>query len=289
MPGHDESLVTSMKVVNMLFCHLIIAFNGIIWLSRLKFSDNLKTSYNTGMLTKSLTLTEQVAGKLASDIAAGRYPVGTKLPAGKALSQLYGVSAAVIREATERLRAQGLVQSRQGAGCTVVSRTASRGFQVPGRVALDRVQLACVYELRMELEGGAAALAALRRNDADLEKMAACLAALESPAYHADEQGVEQDIGFHAAIAVATHNTYYQQLLQYLNLQVRAAVRIARENTQQHQANLAADVYREHVALYEAIADRDAPRARAAAVRHLQRAAERLRLDFSSIQSGSTP
>src|SRR5690606_20210812 len=150
------------------------------------------------------------------------------------------------------------------------------------------VQLACVYELRMELEGGAAALAALRRNDADLEKMAACLAALESPAYHADEQGVEQDIGFHAAIAVATHNTYYQQLLQYLNLQVRAAVRMARENTLQHQAELVGDVQREHIALYEAIVARDPQRARQAAVFHLQRAAARLRLDFASLDTPSS-
>ncbi|MBO1112277.1 FadR/GntR family transcriptional regulator [Bordetella petrii] len=241
------------------------------------------------MLTKSLTLTEQVAGKLASDITAGVYPVGGKLPTGKALAQLYGVSAAVIREATERLRAQGLVESRQGAGCTVVSRTASPGFQVPGRATLDRAQLASVYELRMELEGGAAALAAARRSEADLACMAACLAALENPLSHADDQGVEQDIGFHGAIAVATHNTYYQQLLQYLNLQVRAAVRIARENTQQHQADLVVDVHQEHVALYQAIAARDPQRARAAAVLHLQRAAARLRLDFSSFDSKPTP
>jgi len=239
------------------------------------------------MLTKSLTLTEQVAGKLAGDIAAGVYPVGGKLPTGKALAQLYGVSAAVIREATERLRAQGLVESRQGAGCTVVSRTASRGFQVPGRIALDRAQLASVYELRMELEGGAAALAATRRTDADLATMARCLADLENHLRH-PEEGVEQDIGFHAAIAVATHNTYYQQLLQYLNLQVRAAVRMARENTLQHQAELVGDVQREHIALYEAIVARDPQRARQAAVFHLQRAAARLRLDFASLDTPSS-
>ncbi|MBV7482874.1 FadR/GntR family transcriptional regulator [Bordetella sp. BOR01] len=241
------------------------------------------------MLTKSLTLTEQVAGRLADDIAAGVYPVGGKLPTGKALAQLYGVSAAVIREATERLRAQGLVESRQGAGCTVVSRTANPGFQVPGRATLDRAQLASVYELRMELEGGAAALAALRRSDADLAKMAGCLAHLENHLSHADDQGVEQDIGFHAAIAVATQNTYYQQLLQYLNLQVRAAVRMAREHTLQHQAYLVGDVHQEHVAVYEAIAARDPQRAREAAVLHLQRAATRLRLDFSSFDPTPTP
>ncbi|MCD0504036.1 FadR/GntR family transcriptional regulator [Bordetella petrii] len=234
------------------------------------------------MLTKSLTLTEQVASQLAADIGAGVYPVGGKLPTGKALTQLYGVSAAVIREATERLRAQGLVESRQGAGCMVISRTASPGFQVPGRASLNRTELASVYELRMELEGGAAALAAARRTDADLASMARCLADLESHLRHAD-QGVEQDIGFHAAIAVATYNPYYQQLLQYLNLQVRAAVRMARENTLQHQIELVGEVHQEHVALYQAIADRDPPRARDAAVLHLRGAAARLRLDFSTL------
>ncbi|CAM4117483.1 FadR/GntR family transcriptional regulator [Bordetella tumulicola] len=236
------------------------------------------------MLTKSLTLTEQVASQLVSDIAAGVYPVGGKLPTGKTLALLYGVSAAVIREATERLRAQGLVESRQGAGCTVISRTASRGFQVPARATLSRAELANVYELRMELEGGAAALAAVRRSDADLTEMGRCLASLESHLHH-PEQGVEQDIGFHAAIAAATHNTYYQQLLQYLNLQVRAAVRIARDNTLQYQSERVGDVHQEHVDLYEAIAACDAPRARRAAVLHLQQAASRLQLDFLPFES----
>jgi len=244
------------------------------------------------MLTKSLTLTEQVATQLATDIAAGVYPVGGKLPTGKALTQLYGVSAAVIREATERLRAQGLVESRQGAGCTVISRTASGGFQVPGHTTLSRGDLADVYELRMELEGGAAALAATRRTDADLAEMARCLAHLESH-LHDPELAVEHDIAFHAAIAVATHNTYYQQLLQYLNLQVRAAVRMARANTLQHQSERVGAVHQEHVDVYDAIVARDAQQARCAAVSHLRHAAARLQLDFSTFNDdlarASTP
>ena len=83
------------------------------------------------MLTKSLTLTEQVARQIADDIAHGVYPVGGKLPSGRILAEQYGVSAAVIREVTERLRAQGLVQSRQGSGSVVLARTGAQGFQVP--------------------------------------------------------------------------------------------------------------------------------------------------------------
>ncbi|WP_313623525.1 FadR/GntR family transcriptional regulator [Achromobacter sp.] len=230
------------------------------------------------MLTKSLTLTEQVARQLASEIADGVHPVGAKLPSGRVLAEQYGVSAAVIREATERLRAQGLIQSRQGSGSTVVSRTGVQGFQVSTGIAVNREKLASVYELRMELEGGAAALAAVRSDASDLDAMERALASLEAHLEH-PEQGVEHDISFHVAIAAATHNSYYQDLLQYLNLQLRLAVSTARSNSRL-QAGLPAAVHQEHVAVFEAIRARDPERARQAAVRHLQQAANRLQLDL---------
>lgn len=231
------------------------------------------------MLSKSLTLTEQVARQIAGDIAEGIHTVGAKLPPGRVLAEQYGVSAAVIREATERLRAQGLIQSRQGSGSVVVSRTGAQGFQVSAGLD-DREQLASVYELRMELEGGAAALAAMRRNATDLAAMAEALAALDANLDH-PEQGVEHDIAFHVAIAAATHNRYYQDLLQYLNLQLRLAVSTARTNSRR-QEGLTAVVHQEHVAVYDAIFAGDPDRARLAATRHLQQAASRLRLDLLS-------
>ncbi|MNK17693.1 putative L-lactate dehydrogenase operon regulatory protein [compost metagenome] len=229
------------------------------------------------MLTKSLTLTEQVARQIAAEIADGVHAVGAKLPPGRILAEKYGVSAAVIREVTERLRAQGLIQSRQGSGSTVVSRTGVQGFQVSSGIAVNREQLASVYELRMELEGGAAALAAVRGNAADLHAMEQALAALEAHLEH-PEQGVEHDIAFHVAIAAATHNRYYQDLLQYLNLQLRLAVSTARSNSRL-QEGLTAAVHREHVAVFEAIRARDPEGARLAAILHLRQAAHRLQLD----------
>jgi len=230
------------------------------------------------MLTKHLTLTEQVARQLASEIADGVHPVGAKLPAGRLLAEQYGVSAAVIREATERLRAQGLIQSRQGSGSTVVSRTGAQGFQVSSGIAVNREKLASVYELRMELEGGAAALAAVRGSASDLQAMEEALARLQANLEH-PEQGVEHDIAFHVAIAAATHNSYYQDLLQYLNLQLRLAVSTARSNSRL-QDGLTLAVHQEHVAVFEAIRARDPDRARQAAIGHLRQAASRLQLDL---------
>lgn len=229
------------------------------------------------MLTKTLTLTEQVARQIADDIAQGVYPVGAKLPPGRVLAEQYGVSAAVIREVTERLRAQGLIQSRQGSGSVVLSRTGAQGFLVPAEIAVSREQLANVYELRMELEGGAAALAAQRRTPADLDAMARALADLERDLDHPDHS-VEHDIAFHLAVATATHNPFYQDLLQYLNLQLRLAVSTARSNSRR-QEGMTHAVHQEHVAVFDAIQARDADGARAMAVRHLRQAAGRLQLD----------
>ena len=107
--------------------------------------------------------------------------------------------------------------------------------------------------------------------------MARALADLEHHQHH-PEHGVEHDIAFHLAIAAATHNPFYQDLLQYLNLQLRLAVSTARANSRQ-LAGMTDAVHHEHVAVFEAIRDHDAPRARRMAERHLRQAASRLRLD----------
>jgi DNA-binding FadR family transcriptional regulator len=230
-------------------------------------------------VTKALTLTQQVAQQMTGDIRNGVYPVGTKLPSGKELAERFGVSQSVIREVTERLRSHGLIDSRQGAGCTVKARTETGGFRVPQITDTDRVDLANVYELRLDLEGAAAALAAVRRSAADIDALSAILQSLAENLYNPD-QAVELDIAFHVAIADATHNRYYADLLQYLNLQIRHAVQTARANTLTHE-RLPEAVHREHVRIFEAIRDGDSPGARAATMSHLQRGAARLKLAIS--------
>ncbi|WP_020201192.1 MULTISPECIES: FadR/GntR family transcriptional regulator [Cupriavidus] len=228
------------------------------------------------MRTKAITLTEQVAQQLRAEIADGVYPVGARLPSGKQLAERYGVSPAVIREVTEHLRSQGLVESRQGLGSTVLSRTGSGGFRLPQEIGIDRGGLASLYELRLDLESAAAALAAQRRTAEELARMQALLAQLGAQ-LHDPDRSVEADTAFHVAIAAATHNPYYLQLLQYLNLQLHQAVHAARRNTRQ-QEGLSEQVHQEHLAIFHAIRAGDAGLARAAAVSHLQGAAARLGL-----------
>ena len=230
------------------------------------------------MATKITTLTDQVAQRLQDEIQRGIHEVGAKLPSGRELGKIFGVSQAVIREATERLRSQGLIDSRQGSGCIVKSRIEVRGFRIERPSSDDRHDLAHVFELRLDLESAAAGLASVRRTDADLAALAAVLSRLENNLYDLDA-GIELDIAFHTAVAAATHNPHYLNLLNYLNRQLRQAVHAARHHALTH-APLPETVQREHVAIYEAIRARDPQAAHAAVLAHLGEAAVHLGLDL---------
>jgi len=110
------------------------------------------------------TLVAQVTDALRSQIAKGRYHPGDRLPSEARLTQEFGVSRTVVREAIAALRSDGLVEPRQGAGVFLLEQAASarRPFQ---QVDLTRVSsLIEMLELRTAVEGDASALAALRRS-----------------------------------------------------------------------------------------------------------------------------
>lgn len=245
------------------------------------------------MLKSRESLTDHVANALIERITAGHYPVGSKLPAGRLLAQEFDVSAAVIREATERLRTKGLVRTRQGAGCMVIADTLDDGFQLDP--ALGSAQaLLHVYELRAGLEGAAAALAATRATPDDLAHMAYILKQLKATLY-TPERAVEWDIAFHRSLAAATHNPHYSQLLAYLSEQWRQSVRIARRHTLAIDAegpaghDRTARVHEEHEAILAALRARDPQAARHLAEEHLRRACERLGLEPGTAASTLHP
>ncbi len=79
---------------------------------------------------------------------SGQYGLGEQLPAGKDLALNYGVSITVIREALSRLKADGLVDSRQGKGVFVAKDTIDRPFRLAKSNEKARAILE-VLELRM--------------------------------------------------------------------------------------------------------------------------------------------
>lgn len=73
-------------------------------------------------------LYQQIAQALKDEIVGGIHPVGSQLPTEDDLCERFSVSRYTVREALRRLREDGLVSSRQGAGTIVVPPRASDSY-----------------------------------------------------------------------------------------------------------------------------------------------------------------
>lgn len=83
----------------------------------------------------------------------------------------FGVSRTVVREAISKLQASGLVETRHGVGTFVLDSLAGASFKLSADQLGTLQDVIAVLELRIGLETEAAALAALRRTDANLATM----------------------------------------------------------------------------------------------------------------------
>jgi DNA-binding GntR family transcriptional regulator len=107
-----------------------------------------------------------------------------------------------IREALQRLSCEGLVVLRPRRGAFVAS--------------LSILDLQQLFELRRVLEGQAAALAAERATDLDLNALEAALARVGQAEAGGPQAYIEIDRAFHQALARAARNRFLQSTLRRL-------------------------------------------------------------------------
>ncbi|MCT9117512.1 FadR family transcriptional regulator [Cupriavidus gilardii] len=157
---------------------------------------------------------EEVMRKVETALLDGTWPAGTRLPAERVLAETYGVARNTVREATQRLAARGLLQSRRGAGVFVTEQLRS-GIASPWRqlVADHPALREDILEFRRVLEGATAYFAALRADPQDLRRIRALLDQLERAREHDDKRAeADADAQLHEAIALASHNTMFLHL-----------------------------------------------------------------------------
>jgi len=236
-------------------------------------------------------LSEAVARQLEGWISEQQLKSGAQLPTEKALCERFGVSRAVIREAISRLKADGCVLTRQGSGAYVAARPGHGTFRLvresPRLAGVSPDEVSDIFELRYLVESGAAELAALRRNAADLARMEAALARM-GEALAAGTDAVADDDAFHVAVAAATHNPQLERFQAFMGQQFSES-RAPTWSARGHATGRARQAHTEHTRIFEAIAAGDGAAARAAAAAHLVGAARRLALDPARWGETRTP
>lgn len=217
-------------------------------------------------------LADAVALQIRMRIVSGEFAPQEKLPTEMELASRFQVSRNVVREAIARLKLNGLIETRRGVGSFVTADIHAKRFEVIPSDLLDENQLRQILELRVEIEEGAAALAAIHRSEEQLAVLRKTLSDADS-ATHDWELGASAAFGFHLAVAQCSNNQYFVQLMEHLSHVVHSAVRTMRytaANTDRvHQ------IEHEHHAIVAAIEAGDAEAARHAMRTHLTKAYEK--------------
>lgn len=219
------------------------------------------------------SLPDKIYAHVVQAILRGDYAQTGKLPTETVLAGRFGVSRPTVREALSRLRADGIVASQRGSGSYVV-----RPPGAPAAEVLPIKNLADIeryYAFRACVEAGAAAGAAEFRNAGDLEAMRAAFEAL-SMAMESGRVGVDEDVGFHLAIARASHNPFFVLTIETSVGPIRQFMELARGVTEKKDLERVHEVQREHQAIIDAIVRRSASDAAEATRAHISAARSRI-------------
>lgn len=217
-------------------------------------------------------LADRVYHLLYSRISNGDYPANQKLPSEKSLADEFGVSRPILRAALERLRDQGLIHSRQGAGSYVREiKTVPLGFARVETIA----DIQRCYEFRICIETMSARLAAARQDAAALDEIGTALSLMEG-ATDLQTHREDADFAFHLAIAKAANNQYFEASMRALREHIYVGMKLHGQSLMTDGARALKSVFEEHSAIFAAIRDGDGETAAHLMNQHLVHSRERL-------------
>ncbi|HHW03562.1 MAG TPA: GntR family transcriptional regulator [Thermoanaerobacterales bacterium] len=197
-------------------------------------------------------LRDVVFGALREAIITGELKPGERLMEVQ-LAEEMGVSRTPVREAIRKLELEGLV--------VMIPR---KGAYVAG---LSLKDAADVFEIRESLEGLAAALAAERITDEELEAMEKILTEISSASEKDDvETIIKKDAEFHQILFAATRNDRLAQIINNLKEQIDRFRVQSFTNPDRIKS-----ILQEHRRIVDALKDGDADRAEKLAKDHIEK------------------
>ena len=221
---------------------------------------------------RPVSYSDQVYGRILSDIVSGDLTEDGRLPPENELCQRFGVSRPVVRKALSRLRLDGLVETRRGSGTYVVNRPSEK-LRPADLTAISKVLR--YLELRLLVEGQAAAYAAQRRSSDALALI------VRSHTRFVDQISAGSfrptgDRDFHMAIAMATGNEFFVSTLDHAKAELSDFQTITLSLTKAGSPERARSVMQEHANIVESIRAQDPVGAKIAMEFHILQAKRRL-------------
>ncbi len=229
-------------------------------------------------MSETIHLTDRVKLDLMRLIEADGLQPGDKLPPADELCRQFSVSRTVVREAIATLKAEGRLRSLRGSGVFVETPPPATGGLALFMAAPEEIaDILDFMEFRISVEVEAAGLAAERRTEVNLLRMAQALTQFR---LHLNDKtlATDADRAFHRAIAEATSNRRFRLFVDEVGdrLIPRRALGATFVN-QKSKTEFLEVIAAEHQRIFDAISDRKPDEARLAMRRHLEDGRRRYR------------
>ncbi|MBD3655961.1 MULTISPECIES: FCD domain-containing protein [Marinobacter] len=224
-----------------------------------------------------MPIAQEITYRLERLILDGGLAPGQKIPSERQLATRLDVSRSIIREALHELQGRGIIETRHGKGSFVSQivpgpedeRPLMQMFSGHPRTLYD------LLEVREQLEGQAAQLAAERATRSDLHRITKAFERLEA----ADPlSNAPADHAFHQAIVEASHNPVLVHILSSLKNLMLLTVQASVANLNPKE-DLRSQIGKHHRQLYHAVLRgqaRAAQRIAMAHVRYVREAMQRI-------------
>ncbi|WP_194766357.1 FadR/GntR family transcriptional regulator [Tamlana sp. I1] len=207
---------------------------------------------------ENLELQNDIISKIQELINFKNLEPGDKLPSERMLSDKFGVSRTSVREAIHKLEFYGILMSKPQSGTFVadIGQIAMNGMMEDIR-RLDEPDFKSLVETRILLELNAVTLAAKRRKNSDLKKMAHALEAYSEKVLN-KEDAVQEDLLFHLTIAQASGNSTINRMMLIITPEIIT-------NFEKHHVcpkDRSSRDLQEHQGIFQAIKEQDPEKAK---------------------------
>jgi GntR family transcriptional repressor for pyruvate dehydrogenase complex len=222
---------------------------------------------NTLRPVSRITLSEQVAMQLASELNAQRWKPGARLPSEAELGRIFKVGRSTLREALKSLAFIGLIQMRAGGGSYVADQPSQymSGRLFSKGVLKTEKNVTDLSEARLLVETELAALCARRATSQDLKGLEQIVKEMRTAKDFDSTRFRHLDLAFHLSIAASTNNQVLAELLKHFRKALQELI------TKSLLLPAGMEVaYQQHREILQALKTRNAARARKAMRNHLR-------------------
>ncbi|MBC9785748.1 FadR family transcriptional regulator [Heliobacterium chlorum] len=213
---------------------------------------------------------EEIVEQIKDLIRSGNLKAGDRLLSERELAEHLKVSRAAVREALSALEAMGMIDIKPGDGAFIRQPSVNGIIEPLAMLLLVEQDLPRqILEVRKIMEVGGAGLAAQRRKESNLQSMQLALQQMEQDIQNS-VTGEDADFRFHFAVAEAADNSLLLRLMHTISDTMRQTLRTSRIQLLA-TPGVRERLLDEHIKVYRAIENGDAPAAQELMYDHLHR------------------